>query len=400
MEQLPENIPEDLAEKWLKGKLTPEEQAIFDQWYESPSDDEVIVDATSREDFSALMLTHIKNGEKAPAYKKPGTASRRRWLVTAVVTVAASFLIAFGLFRYMGSGAEKADNSQDLSMSIAQMVQPGGHKATLTLSDGQTIALDAAQKGLLFSLGDLTVSKADTGLLVYKANGHGADQPASYTPSYNTLSTPKGGKFSLTLPDGTKVWLNASSSIRYPTAFNGRERKVELKGEAYFEVVHNEKMPFRVQVGNVLVEDMGTQFVINGYADEPELKVSLLEGLVKVTPPSSLKSKVLQPGQQAKVDHKGQMQVIKDADVLAELAWKNGLFNFAGSDLKNIMRQLERWYNITVDYAPGLPDYHFGGQTYMNVSLSEVLKVLELNGIHFKVEKAAHQKPVKITIEP
>jgi transmembrane sensor len=405
MAEFPDNIPEDLAEKWLKGNITPEEQAVFDQWYEAGSEDEVTVEVSSREAFRRLMLHQIKSSDQQKTSTKSAGAVQLRWLIAGL---AASVLIAFGVFRFLhvGGGAQKADPS----MRIAQMVQPGGNKAVLTLASGQKIRLDEAREGQLFSQGNLSISKADSGLLVYKLNRADANSnlnlnanataTAASRISYNTLTTPKGGKFSLVLPDGTKVWLNAASSIYYPTAFTGGERKVVITGEAYFEVVHNEKMPFKIQVGKVLVEDLGTRFVINGYSNEPEVKVSLLEGVVKVIPPSGLQSKVLQPGQQAKVGQSGQMQVIRDANVSGEIAWKSGMFNFSGSDLKNSMRQLERWYNITVEYAPGLPDYHFGGQTYMNTSLSEVLKVLALNGIHFKIEPAENQKPVKIIIQP
>jgi len=393
MEQFPENIPddqaEDLAEKWLAGNITPEEQAIFDKWYDAQPEQIPTVEASSREEFRELMLRQIKSERSNKKNKRSSLVIKRSWLAA---TIAACILIAFGLFRYLGRQNEKMDSS----IRIAQMVQPGGNKALLTLSNGHTISLDEAQKGLLFSEGSVTVSKSESDLLIYKPNG----QITEAARSYNTLSTPRGGKFSIVLPDGTKVWLNASSSIRYPTVFTGGERKVTLTGEAYFEVVHNERMPFSVQIGKVTVADLGTHFVINGYENEPQLKVSLLEGAVKVIAGKTLNSKVLQPGQQAQLDQNGLIKVVNNADIQGEIAWKNGLFNFSGSDLKSIMRQLERWYNIQVEYPPNLPEYHFGGQTYMNVSLSEVLKVLELNGIHFKIEQTNNNQPVKITVEP
>lgn len=388
MEQSADNLPENLAEKWLNGNITPEEEAIFNQWYESQAEGEVPVDARDRQYIKELMLDHIKSGRRQPAGRR---ASRviYRWLAVAV---AASVLIALGIFRYEG----KKDVIIDQGMRIAEAVQPGGSKALLTLSDGQTIILDTVKNGMLTSQGNMSVTMAETGLLVYKPNG----KDLGRSVSYNTLSTPKGGRYRLELPDGTKVWLNAASSIHYPTAFNSSERKVSITGEAYFEVVHNEKMPFRVQVGNTVVEDLGTQFVINSYDNEPEVKVSLLEGLVKVTPGSALSGKVLKPGWQARITDGGSMQVVKDADVQGDVAWKYGLFNFSGADLKTIMRQMERWYNITVIFPQGLPAYHFGGQTYMNGSLLEVLKVLELSGIHFKIEKGENGQAAKIYIEP
>jgi len=386
MEQTDDNLPEELAEKWLKGSITPEQEAVFNQWYESQSEEEIPVEARNREYFRDLMLERIKSGRQQP--HKRGRRVKYRWVIAAA---AASVLIALGVFSYKGSHEVAADQA----MKIAETVQPGGSKALLTLSDGQTIILDRAKNGMLANQGNSSVTKAETGLLVYKASS----KSAAPGLSYNTLSTPRGGKYRLELPDGTKVWLNAASSIRYPTAFSGRERKVSITGEAYFEVVHNEKMPFRVQVGKAVVEDLGTQFVINSYDNEPDVKVSLLEGVVKVIPAGTVTGKVLKPGEQARVAEGGEMKIIKDADVQGAVAWKNGLFNFSGADLKTIMRQLERWYDITVVYAPGLPAYHFGGQTYMNGSLSEVLKVLELSGIHFRIEKGANGQAANIYIE-
>lgn len=410
MEQILDNLPEDLAEKWLQGTLTPEEQVIFDQWYEAFSTQEVQVTASSRESFRDLMLEHIQHA-RAPMAEtstgKPVRTIKKAWLLPVVIA-AASIIFAFVLLNFIGSDGSKGDQGRKMDMAqLAQMIPPGGNKAVLTLADGQTIILDTAANGQLTRQGNITVTKANSGLLVYSAGDRhlntksGADLGAgSAGVTFNTLRTPRGGKYNLELPDGTKVWLNAASSIRYPTAFTGSERKVAITGEVYFEVVHNEKMPFRVQAGKILVEDLGTQFVINAYSNEPAVKVSLVEGVVKVIPPVATLSKVLKPGWQASVDNGGKMQVNKQADVQAEMAWKSGLFNFSGADLKTIMRQLERWYDITVSYAPGLPDYHFGGQTYMNASLSEVLKVLELSGIHFKIEKDKNNQAVKLYIEP
>ncbi len=397
MDSIPDRLLEELAEKWLNGTLTREEEAIFNQWYEAQSEEEIPVEGESRVAFRDMMLAQIKHVRQDKDVKfmpeHSGKTALRRWLLP-LSAVAAMLIIIFGLFWY----ARQPGTSSGKGQIVVQDVKPGGNKAVLTLANGQTIILDTAQNGQLASQGNMTVTKADSGLLVYQTES--TKQRAENSVSYNTLTTPKGGKFQVVLPDGTKVWLNTASSIRYPVAFTGGERKVEITGEAYFEVVHNAKMPFKVQAGTLLIEDIGTHFDVNSYGDEPDSKVTLLEGSVKVSLSSSQPGRILKPGQQAHIDNSGIMRIISNANMNGAVAWKNGLFDFSGSDLKGIMRQMERWYNISVVYAPGLPDYQFGGQTYMNTNLSEVLKVLELNGIHFKLEKGGPNDPARLIIEP
>lgn len=395
MDQLPDKILEELAEKWLNGTLTPEEETLFNQWYEQHSDEEIPVEGVSREAFRDNMLAYIKNAgreQNADQIQTHSARSTRHRQLLLMGAAAAILAIVFGLFWYLCPPGTAPDNS----MILAQGIKPGGNKAVLTLGNGHTIILDTAQQGQLANQGNMTVTKAGKGLVVYQTNENAVEKEISY----NTLSTPKGGKFQVILPDGTKVWLNAASSIRYPTAFIGRERKVEITGEAYFEVVHNAKMPFRVQAGKVLIEDLGTQFDVNSYDNEPNVKVSLLEGAVQVRTPETVSGKVMSPGQQARINSNGGIQVINDPHITGSVAWKDGLFDFTGFSLRDVMRQLERWYDISVVYTPGLPDYRFGGQTYMNANLSEVLKVLELNGIHFKLEKGGSHDAVKLIIMP
>jgi transmembrane sensor len=201
---------------------------------------------------------------------------------------------------------------------------------------------------------------------------------------YNTISTPRGGQYQLMLADGSKVWLNAASSLRFPASFVGKERKVELLGEAYFEVAKNAKMPFKVKVNGMEVEVLGTHFNINSYENESTIRTTLLEGSVKINKNNS--SSLLKPGQQAQMNKAGEIKIINDADVEEAIAWKEGKFQFDRADIHDIMRQLTRWYDVDVEYK-GTVSSHFGGTISRDVNLSQVLNMLHLTGeVKFQVE--------------
>jgi ferric-dicitrate binding protein FerR (iron transport regulator) len=202
--------------------------------------------------------------------------------------------------------------------------------------------------------------------------------------SYNTLSTPRGGQYQLVLPDGSKVWLNASSSIHFPTAFAGHERNVELTGEAYFEIAKNKQKPFHVNVNGMQVEVLGTHFNVNAYGDEGAIKTSLLEGSVKIKKGNI--SGLLKPGQQGVLKKNSTDLEIKNADMNEAIAWKNGLFEFDGADIKSIMREIGRWYDVDVVYAGKVPDRRFEGKISRDAQLSDVLKILALSNVKFSVE--------------
>lgn len=255
-------------------------------------------------------------------------------------------------------------------------VNPGQQGAILTLSNGKTIVLDSAHNGSLVQEGATEIVKKN-GELVY------SDQGGSNQEVYNTMTTPKGRQYSLVLTDGTKVWLNASSSITYPTVFSGKERKVNITGEAYFEVAHNDLLPFVVQKGEVSINVLGTHFNVNSYDDEHSLNVSLLQGSVKVN--NGMLSQVIKPGQQAQL-RKNDIKVINNIDTDEIMAWKNGLFHFEGSDIGSLMRQLSRWYNIEVVYEKQFNET-FYAEMPRNTKLSDVLKFLELTGkVHFGID--------------
>ncbi len=262
-------------------------------------------------------------------------------------------------------------------------VPPGHSGAVLTLSTGRKIVPDSAGNGQLVNDANVNIIKKDNGITY---------QGKTNEVVYNTISTPKGRQWQLQLIDGTKVWLNAASSIRYPLNFTGKERMVEITGEAYFEVVHNAKKPFRVQVNTALgnggvIEDIGTTFNVNAYNDEPVVKTTLIEGEVKIST-AQQKNLILEPGQQAVIsDNSTNTQIRKNIDVEAVTAWKDGLFIFSEDGVEAIMRQISRWYNVDVFYQGGVPQKQIHGNAPRNTNLSSIIKVLSLCGVHTSVEE-------------
>ncbi len=258
-------------------------------------------------------------------------------------------------------------------------IVPGGNRAILTTSDGSTIVLDSIQNGTITHKGATQITKQG-GMLIYNVSSStGQDAPVVY----NTLTTPKGGQYQVVLPDGSKVWLNAASSLHFPSAFPGRERVVELTGEAYFEVVKNKKKPFHVRVGNMSVNVLGTHFNVNAYPDENSIKTSLLEGSVKIV--TGKASGILRPGEQAVLNNQGDKVDINDANLDDVMAWKNGLFQFDGAGITSIMKEIGRWYNVQIVYNGKIPERRFDGKISRNAQLSEVLRILELSNVKFSV---------------
>lgn len=290
--------------------------------------------------------------------KKPAKQINiRRYMAAAAVIML--LIIAGGFYRHTHK-----------SNVIQQDIMPGNDKAMLTLADGSTITLDSAGNRLIQQ--GKTAIQQQGGKLQYNA------QNTDGSISYNTLSTPRGGQFRITLPDGTDVWLNAASSLRYPVAFTGKQREVTLTGEAYFEVVHNENMPFSVHAGGMNIKDVGTHFNIMAYNDEVAIKTTLIEGAVNIS--DGKNNHLLKPGQQAVGMN------IQEADVDEAIAWKNGEFSFQHTSIYEIMRQLSRWYDVDINYKDSLNIYLSGNIT-KNVSVSEVFKMLELAGdVKFKIE--------------
>jgi len=265
-------------------------------------------------------------------------------------------------------------------------VAPGGNKATLTLANGSKIILDSTHNGALTEQGGINVVKLN-GQLAYKPGGN-----KTVELLYNTVTTPKGGQYQLLLADGSRVWLNAASSLRFPTAFIGNERKVELTGEGYFEVAKNASVPFKVNIaGKCEVEVLGTHFNINAYADEATVNTTLLEGKVKVTAvtqlqPATHKAQILSPGQQTLLYSSGMIKLNTNVNVEEVMAWRNGVFNFDGADIDVVLRQLARWYDVSIVFEGEVPRRNFAGEMQRDLNLSQVLRILEKNNVRFRIE--------------
>lgn len=318
---------------------------------------------------------------------KPAIFRKLVWTRVAAAAVIV-LLLSVGGYFYFNKNQNQTAKTETLPKRFKNDIAPGGNKAILTLADGAQIVLDTTAKGIVTQQGNTKIIKVDSGQLTYNSlNG----KPGEIL--YNTISTPRGGQYQVVLSDGSKVWLNAASSLKYPTAFTGKERIVELTGEGYFEVVHNAAQPFAVSVNGMEVHDIGTAFNINAYTDEPVIKTTLISGSVKVTDLKTQNSKLLEPGQQAVVslsggeDHNSKEIIVNAADVDQAIAWKNGKFQFGeGADIASIMRQIARWYDVDVEYRGNVKG-HIGGSISRNVNASKVFDMLEMTGgVKFKIE--------------
>ncbi len=263
-------------------------------------------------------------------------------------------------------------------VTVVADIAPGSNKAILTLADGSTVTLDSAGHQVIRQAG--AIVQQNGGQLQYHVQGGTA------SVRYNVLTTPRGGQFQVKLPDGTMVGLNASSSLRYPTVFTGKERLVEITGEAYFEVTKDVRQPFKVQIDEkTAVDVLGTHFNVNAYASDPQFTTTLLEGAVRVRQGNT--SLLLHPGQQVRIKGEEGMRLQNDADIDKAIDWKNGLFDFNDVQLEELMRQVARWYDIEVVYEKGIPDVEFVGKMGRDVPLSVLLKWLRDFDLHFRVEQ-------------
>jgi len=299
-----------------------------------------------------------------PLYKS--TWRRLAIAAAGIIFIAAG---AYFLFNMKPDEALVAKNSIE-----KEDITPGGNRAILTLGNGKQIILDSTLQGTIALQGNATITKNNEGQIVYDASKGNAGAEILY----NTVSTPVGGIFKVVLPDGSNVWLNAGSSVYFPTSFTGNERKVTITGEAYFEIAKNEAQPFKISVNNKEeIQVIGTHFNVMSYENEPDTRITLLEGAIRISKEN--KKIVLKPGQQA-ISGKGYIQKTNELNTIHEVEWTNGLFDFQDDNLPYIMRQLSRWYNIDVVYSGNVPQGHYVGSIRKQSGIREVLKMLELAG--------------------
>jgi len=395
---IPQKITSFL-EKFAKGTITAAEQEEFMELISTVGLEEYeqIIDSY-QEILKHYPVSDITNPDLLAKIESRIHKHEKRNTIVALfstwgkIAAAASILLflsvsGYFLWHKQAPGKQIAHN-QPRHYDIA----PGGNKAILTLANGKQIALTDAKNGTLAKQGAITINKTSNGQIIYTAAATIAQTPQLI--AYNTITTPRGGQYQLTLADGTKVWLNAASSIKYPTAFTGNERRVEITGEAYFEVVHNAAKPFRVICNGQTVEDIGTHFNINAYSDEKAVKTTLLEGSVKVS--STGEDKILKPGEQSQLES-GNIHVA-NANVDEVVAWKNGLFDFTDANVADVMRQLARWYDVDVEYQGKIPETLFTGKLHRNVNASQILDILSYFKVQFKIENEGAKK--KIIVMP
>ena len=415
-------ITEELLTRYLAGDCTPAEEQLIAEWYASFDhlspyfDNENSAEAI---DLKAKIKTAIKStiaGETRQASelsstKRIGTqALRKSILAHSRIAAAILILLTAGLFWMLlknNATNPKAIVKNAPPVNDSASIIPGANKAVLTLADGTTVVLDNAANGTLAQQNNVQVVKSKDGELKYQpAMNNGSPRAGAIT--YNMLSTPRGGQYMIVLPDGSKVWLNAASSIKYPTAFTGNERRVEITGEVYFEIKPlnppaggGQKIPFIVDILSASgggpgcrVEVLGTHFNVNAYGDEGVVKTTLLEGKVKVV---NRESAILKPGEQAIASglspltpdrnrDRSLLTIDHSPDIESVMAWKNGLFQFNNVTIETVMRQVARWYDIQVVYERDASRDLFRGKIYRNTDMSQLLKILELSGAHFKID--------------
>jgi ferric-dicitrate binding protein FerR (iron transport regulator) len=348
-------------------------------WQKDGSDTTHTIDWKER--FSSLLA---EAKVKTPEFTQPAPARKIRFVKWASVA-AAVLLLAGGYFGFFSKN--KASQNPVISgvreeqMSV---VEPGGNKATLTLADGSLIDLDSAQNGTIARQGNIKIIKGEDGELLYFV-----DRQRSATSGYNTLSIPRGGKYSIVLSDGTKVWLNSASSLRFPAAFANGVRNVALTGEGYFEVVKDACMPFQVSARNIMINVLGTHFNVNAYEDERSVATTLLNGCVKVKPLTSrseVRTALLKPGEQARVASDGRVVIDPHANTGEAVAWKDNNFEFENTPIPVIMRQIARWYNVEIDYKGSVPTHKLTGRFSRTVRLGQLIKMLQYTGVNMKIE--------------
>lgn len=369
-----EHEAKQLVDKYLQGKATPDERKLIESWYNQLSQEKSL---SEKEDFEHLSEELWQKTLVAAKLRSPKKKIFRYWPAAAVAACISIFILA-GIHFVTGHKQMQLTRAYHHTLPSHEIV-PGSNKAILILANGKQLSLTDEKEGLIVKDHHATINKTDSGQIKYTTSANN-DQPL-----FNTLVTPRGGQYTVVLADGTKVTLNAASSLVYPTQFNGADREVELKGEGYFEVAHDPKKPFRVKSNGQTIEVLGTHFNVNCYNNEPYVKTTLLEGSIKLTSENS--EVILKPGQQSRFDPNKKGSILTDEVNTDEVvAWKNGLFQFKASSIEEVMREAERWYNVDVTYTGKQPDIRISGSMSRKVSFSGFVKLLEFEGVKFSIK--------------
>lgn len=370
----------ELLKKYKEGTASPDEIAFLHSYYNAfdQLDDFSVESEQQLNERKGRLKYAIDQAIFHQENRVPVRRLRlRNWLAAAFMVLAAGS----GLYWWMNGKENNQPVVQNNIPAEPADIKPGTNRAVLLLADGSAVLLDDAQQGELSKQAGAVISKTADGQVVYEMQNQIEKNLAPLI--YNTISTPKAGQYRLTLSDGTKVWLNAATSLHYPASFTGKERRVKLSGEAYFEVAPDASHPFIVETPKQSVEVLGTHFNVNAYEDEALTKTTLLEGKVKVLAGET--AQVIKPGQEAS-NSTGTSIKVKEADTEEAVAWKNGYFKFNKADIQTIMRQLERWYDVKVEYKGAIPSDLFVGKINRSEHISGVLRILELSKVQFSIE--------------
>ncbi len=377
-----------LVEKYLDGDATEEEITLLFKYYDALQDPGFSWDDSAmgdQETTHKMLYSRILKD-----IDTRNTPRSINWIRIAAAILILVSVAAFFSKHYL-------DGDRAVKTAFENDIPPGGNKAVLTLADGSRIALNDAGHGVIAQQAGFKISKTADGQLVYEMSTAASGNSGIGKSGMNTISTPRGGQFQVVLPDGTRVWLNAASTIKYPTPFDGKGRVVELSGEAYFEVAKLDlknkagRVPFTVKINTTSgnggeVQVLGTHFNVMAYEDERKVNTTLLEGSVKFS--KGRESRLLKPGQQSRtaIGADPHISVIDDVYMAEVLAWKNDEFEFNNVDIETILRQIARWYDVEVVVEGQLSSENFRGKISRNEPISQVLKVLKLNGINLKME--------------
>lgn len=343
-----------------------------------------VIDNWSWENEEERVLMGIRIRQAIDKRRHVGKPSRYKRLWYG--GVAASLLAVFGVMWFLGG---KKDAQEKLFV-ISETASYPSDGIRLTLADGSVVGVDSLERGLVRHTGRVDIRKLDGGELVYKKSSNAASGSTSETPAQNTLHVPNGKQFKVVLPDGTKVWMNTATTLTYPVAFTGRERKVVLNGEAYFEVMTDRSRPFKVMTQGREITVTGTHFTVSAYASDNEVRTALLEGGVDVYHLGKTLS--LTPGFEAISSTDGKL-VKKQSNLEQAMAWKNGYFLFDDMDVISVMRSVARWYDVRIVIDANLPKKRFGGSFPITAGIDELLADLELVG---KVKFERNGKEVRM----
>ena len=360
-----------LAQKWLNGTITPEEEVEYTQWYNRFSDEDVLEipanRAANREEYRQLILNRI-NQKRNKVVRLP------YWYAAAAVVL---LLAGAGIYGLLKPGSPEQAQLAVIPANTID-INPGIDGAILTTEDGKKIVLDTVSNGQV-QLGAAVAARKQQAGFVFAANSSTAPV------TQYTLTTPRARQQQITLPDGTQLWLNAMSGVKFPDKFTGKNRTIEVWGEVYLEVAENARQPFIVKANKMDVEVLGTHFNIMAYDNESAIRTTLLEGAVRL---SSAQGKLrLQPGEQSVYTHNEAFKVLKDVNTEAVVAWKNGIQSFDETDIRTILRQVERWYDVEISYVGDIPNITFSGDIPRTAKLSQVLQLLSASKLNFEIDK-------------